>query len=338
MAATPPPGYTPPPADLPQRGDRATFSSRVDAWVTWFSTVILTQLAAIVANAYANAVEAFGFAMDAQTSATASASSATNAANAASAAAGIANAPAYTGTSTSSVAVGLGTKTFIVPAGKSWGPGMYLTVRADATHSVTGPVTSYSGTTLVLDAQAVEGSGTFASWAIGLAPVPRGLVLLAILTPTVAATLDALTVFNAQYDDYLVIGENVAPATEVTVAMYLAVAGTPVTSAAYAISYTSTIGSTPSGYGSSGFSLTAGAVHPSGAGLNFEVRIKNVNSTGLKTAVIESVFDTTATTSQFDMRGVAYKGGVVTGFRMFNGGAANFKAQGSVRVYGIQKL
>lgn len=69
MAATPPPGYTPPPTNLPQRGVRATFSQYMDAWITWFSTVILTQLAAMIANAYANAADAFSSATTAQAAA-----------------------------------------------------------------------------------------------------------------------------------------------------------------------------------------------------------------------------------------------------------------------------
>lgn len=79
MSATPPPGYTPPPADLPQRGDRATFSNRVDAWVTWFSTVILTQLAAMIANAYTNALSAFASATTAAADAATAAASAISA-------------------------------------------------------------------------------------------------------------------------------------------------------------------------------------------------------------------------------------------------------------------
>lgn len=76
MAIEPPPSYTAPPADLPIRGDRATFSNRVDAWVTWFSTVILVQLAAMIANAYNNALEAFNWATQAIAAAAAAAASA----------------------------------------------------------------------------------------------------------------------------------------------------------------------------------------------------------------------------------------------------------------------
>ncbi len=92
MSATPPPGYTPPPADLPQRGDRATFSNRVDAWVLWFTTVILTQLAAMIANAYANAVDAFNSTTAAAGSAAAALTNANNAAASAAAATATVNA------------------------------------------------------------------------------------------------------------------------------------------------------------------------------------------------------------------------------------------------------
>ena len=91
MAIITPPGYTPPPADLPQRGDRATFSNRVDDWVMWFSTVILTQLAAMIANAFNNATEAFNWATASAASAATSLARANDAAASAAAAATTAN-------------------------------------------------------------------------------------------------------------------------------------------------------------------------------------------------------------------------------------------------------
>lgn len=200
MAATPPPGYTPPPADLPQRGDRATFSNRVDAWVTWFSTVILTQLAAIVANAYANAVDAAASATaalgyrntaltyrdaaqaardlsqgyrdtaltyrnQAEGFAAAALTSANNAGTTISA------------TSTSSVAIGAGNKTFVVGTGKQFPVGVpVIAVNPAAPDNyVTGPVVSYTGGNLVIGATDFGGTGTFASWNIAIAGV-RGPV------------------------------------------------------------------------------------------------------------------------------------------------------------------
>lgn len=62
MAATPPPSVTPVPTPVPVRGDRSTFSARLDAFITWLATGV-TQLAALVANCYANAVDAFDSAL-----------------------------------------------------------------------------------------------------------------------------------------------------------------------------------------------------------------------------------------------------------------------------------
>jgi len=67
-----PPAVTPPPALIPQRGDRTTFSVRMDAFITWFVAVI-AQLVALVTNCYNNAVIAYD-------SAASSAASAANAA------------------------------------------------------------------------------------------------------------------------------------------------------------------------------------------------------------------------------------------------------------------
>lgn len=71
MSATPPPGYTPPPADLPQRGIRATFSNLMDTWITWFSVTVLPQVAALANNVYANALDAYNNAFTASAQAAA---------------------------------------------------------------------------------------------------------------------------------------------------------------------------------------------------------------------------------------------------------------------------
>jgi hypothetical protein len=194
MAATPPPGYTPPPADLPQRGDRATFSNRVDAWVTWFSTVILTQLAAMIANAYANALDAYASAADAlghknaaqaaQTAAEnardaaqgyrdtaqgyrdAAAASATAAAASATAAASAA--AAVTATSSTSLTLGTGARVFSTQAGKQFIPGQLLAASSASTPTARMfmSVDSYSGTTLTTTVTSFEGTGTYNDWVL----------------------------------------------------------------------------------------------------------------------------------------------------------------------------
>lgn len=80
---TTPPSLTPtPPA--PQRNDRGTFSDRYDAFILWIVNFV-TQIAALAANVYNNAVEAYASSIAAE-------SSAQDAASAASAAAASSNA------------------------------------------------------------------------------------------------------------------------------------------------------------------------------------------------------------------------------------------------------
>jgi hypothetical protein len=74
-----------------------------------------------------------------------------------------------TDTSASSITVGTGAKTFTVTAGKSFQPGMYLVIAdtaAPSTNSMYGQITSYSGTTLVMNIISVLGSGTKTAWTI----------------------------------------------------------------------------------------------------------------------------------------------------------------------------
>jgi len=82
MSQTSPPTITGSPT-VPQRSDRATFSSRVDAFVTWMAAAV-TEFGAVAANVYNNAVDAYNNAV----AASASASTATNAAASAVATAG----------------------------------------------------------------------------------------------------------------------------------------------------------------------------------------------------------------------------------------------------------
>ena len=74
-----------------------------------------------------------------------------------------------TDTSATSVLIGTGAKTFTVTAGKSFQPGMYLVIAdtaAPSTNSMYGQVTSYSGTSLVMNITGIVGSGTKTAWTI----------------------------------------------------------------------------------------------------------------------------------------------------------------------------
>jgi hypothetical protein len=74
-----------------------------------------------------------------------------------------------TDTSATSNAIGIGAKTFTVTGGKSFQPGMYLVIAdtaAPSTNSMFGQITSYSGTSLVMNIISILGSGTKTAWTI----------------------------------------------------------------------------------------------------------------------------------------------------------------------------
>jgi hypothetical protein len=88
--------------------------------------------------------------------------------------------------SDSLVTMGLGTKTWTIPAGQAIAVGEWLRIhrRADAGVVCEGIVTSYSGTALVVDVQETAGSGTYSDWAIA-----RRLFTGPVLERTVKGTV-----------------------------------------------------------------------------------------------------------------------------------------------------
>lgn len=75
-------------------------------------------------------------------------------------------------TSVTSNTIGTGSQTFtIVEPTRSWVPGDLLLIhsRADAANRMSGVVTSYSASSLVINITAIDGSGTFTDWEIGSA-------------------------------------------------------------------------------------------------------------------------------------------------------------------------
>jgi hypothetical protein len=69
-------------------------------------------------------------------------------------------------TSTTSNAIGTGAKTFTVGTGLGYLAGDMVTVEYSSSIYMTGSVTSYSGTSLVLNITTTVGSGTYASWKV----------------------------------------------------------------------------------------------------------------------------------------------------------------------------
>jgi len=116
---------------------------------------------------------------DIVTAAAASAASASSSASTATTQAGLATtariaaqtyAAALKSTSTSSLAIGIGSKTFVTQAGKQFSAGQYVIAVSDANSAnyMHGQVTNYSGTSLVVEVTNVGGSGTLADWTISV--------------------------------------------------------------------------------------------------------------------------------------------------------------------------
>jgi hypothetical protein len=172
--------------------------------------------------------------------------------------------------------------------------------------------------------------GSSASWA------NTGLTLVASLTPTAAANLDFLTAFSSAYDNYLIIGQGVTPATTDGFSVRVAVAGAADTASNY--------------YRLSGVTNTTaaavakvdltGGILAGGTGLDFSIHVKNVNSTTkLKSLVFEGVGhqDATPTYAETYVSGAYPAASVVTGLRLFWSAGNNFAAVGTIYVYGYSK-
>ena len=127
---------------------------------------------------------------------------------------------ATTDTSVSSVLIGTGAKSFTVSSGKSFWPGMWLVIAdtaAPTTNAMFCQVTSYSGTDLVVNSYAVQGSGTIASWQISQsAPAALGGLYAALAgSATQDFSAQNLTVSGRQN---LKTGANIASAATINLA------------------------------------------------------------------------------------------------------------------------
>ena len=198
MARVTPPPIDPVPTPPIQRGDRATFSSRVDAFIRWLTTAV-AQFQAAATNVYNNTVDAFQSATSASTSAGNAAASAGQAATSATAASSSAAASeassiasqgyaaGLSATSTTSLTISAGSKTF-TGAGlvvKQFTVGQILRAvnPTNTAQWMAGAVTAYtsngasSSLTLdVTDVNAATSGQTVANWSISISGVkgPQG--------------------------------------------------------------------------------------------------------------------------------------------------------------------
>lgn len=80
-------------------------------------------------------------------------------------------AAALSGTSATSTAIGTGSKTLTTQTGKQFADGQWVTVvrASDVNAWMYGQVTSYSGSTLIINVTLINGSGTYTDWTISIA-------------------------------------------------------------------------------------------------------------------------------------------------------------------------
>lgn len=119
----------------------------------------------------------------------------------------------FTGTSTTSLLIETGSKTFtIVETDRAWAVGSLLRAAdvADSTNFMVGNVTAYSGTTLTVNVTSKGGSGTLANWSIGL----EGAVGPTGFNSTLIKTADYTTVVGD--DGKVILGDATAGAFTVT--------------------------------------------------------------------------------------------------------------------------
>jgi len=165
--------------------------------------------------------------------------------------------------------------------------------------------------------------------------VKAGLALLATITPTAAAQLDALTAFGADFDSLLIVGAGLrltGAATDQLVARF-ATAGAVDTAANY-------INVATNGAASSAATTSlsiGGNVASAGKGINFTLTVSGVNSaTLLKSAFAEAVYEDSAAAFAATEAAAAYKAAnTVSGIRFYWSTGATFVAGGSIRIYGI---
>jgi hypothetical protein len=117
--------------------------------------------------------------------------------------------PNYGGISSTNTIIGTGPKTFTTDTGKSWvvGQTVVISYGGNTANYLKGAITAYSGSTLTVNVTSTGGSGTFASWTIGLSYAALGISPRAarIDVASVAGVVD-LTTNAPDTDDIRITG------------------------------------------------------------------------------------------------------------------------------------
>ena len=179
-------------------------------------------------------------------------------------------------------------------------------------------------------------SGQVRELPAGDSPVGRGCTLLATITPTAAAAVDALTVFSSDFDNYLVIGAGILPSAADYLVVRCANAGTVDAGTVYSrnTGFPTAVAFTSTSMQVSDNNIT---VLAAGRGLNFSFHFVNANSTsGLKSIHGQELHQSGVTPQAYPQ---IFWGGysaanAVSGLRFLWNNGANFAAAGKIRIYG----
>jgi hypothetical protein len=160
----------------------------------------------------------------------------------------------------------------------------------------------------------------------------NALELIATLTPTVAATLDLLSIFSSTYDEYEIIGDGITigGSSGQSIALRMANAGTADSASNYWVNA-----------GNSTSAAIASVLGGGSVGCSFKVIVTNVNDASGRNKMISysSVGETSGGPNYaVASGGFAYvKAATVSGFRLITTGGDNFAATGEIRVYGVKR-
>lgn len=172
MAVENPTPVTPLPTPVPQRGERSTFSQRVDGFVTWFTGTAIPQMAALVQNVYNNAVDAAASALSANS----------NRILAQAAAQSAVATPSAAATTTTSMQLGYGSKSFtLAQTNKTFSVGQIVSIAsaADPRDWMAGIITAFTSGTGAMTVNVLNVGNatagvfpTLASWIVSLTGAP----------------------------------------------------------------------------------------------------------------------------------------------------------------------
>ncbi len=189
---TSPPSITTLPA-APDPSNRATFNALAYPWSAALPT-FGTEISAVATNVKANADEAQA---DALATAADRVQTGLDAVAAAASAASAIAAPGVQATSTTSVLVGLGSKSLTIQTGKAYSVGQSVVIAdtsAPSNNWMFGQITSYNSGTgaLVVYATQSAGSGTLTAWTISISASPSAGSSVAMLRRAITGTDTAL--------------------------------------------------------------------------------------------------------------------------------------------------